>query len=100
MNWSQAELADRAGLTPDQISRLEGESRAPELRTLDKVARAFGVYPGRLLDPNTGGMDVALSDLSAALDRVKATAASLQIAAKFEISQKGRGPKSFGTKVP
>lgn len=47
-NWSQRELAAAAGISPGSVgSILEGESS--NLRTVAKVAAAFGVEPADLM---------------------------------------------------
>jgi transcriptional regulator with XRE-family HTH domain len=44
--WTQEKLAERAGLTPAAITRIERGVRVPTLGTLAKVAHGFGVSPG------------------------------------------------------
>jgi transcriptional regulator with XRE-family HTH domain len=41
--WSQAELARRAGLARITIAQIEGGTRVPELESRKRLARAFGV---------------------------------------------------------
>ena len=41
--WSQARLADKAGLSPEFVSRMENGHRAPAVITLARVAQALGV---------------------------------------------------------
>jgi transcriptional regulator with XRE-family HTH domain len=48
---TQAELAERAGLTKLTISRLEAGRAAPHARTVRKLAAALGVEPGDLARP-------------------------------------------------
>jgi transcriptional regulator with XRE-family HTH domain len=48
-DWSQTELAKRAGLDPAQISTLETGKRSPNIRTLHKVAAALEVDVTSLL---------------------------------------------------
>jgi len=43
-------LAERSGISLDVISRIEDEGLIPDLATLIKVARVFGVRLGTLLD--------------------------------------------------
>lgn len=51
--WTQEELAKKARLSRVSIARLEApstpRSRRPELRTIEKLARALGVPVGELL---------------------------------------------------
>ena len=47
---TQEALCDRAGISIDAVSRIEGGSRAPTLDTLEKLAAALGVSPGALVE--------------------------------------------------
>jgi transcriptional regulator with XRE-family HTH domain len=49
-NISKAELADRSGLTVDQIELIENSDTVPSLSPLIKIARALGVRLGTFLD--------------------------------------------------
>jgi transcriptional regulator with XRE-family HTH domain len=44
-DWSQSELAHRAGLSQGAIQSIEAGTKCPSLRTLDLVAAALGVDP-------------------------------------------------------
>lgn len=46
---SQEQLADRTGLHPTEISRLERATREPRLGTIARVARGLGVGAERLV---------------------------------------------------
>lgn len=48
---SQDELAQRAGITGDTISRMESGQHKPQQKTLGKLAKAYGVAPQDLLSP-------------------------------------------------
>lgn len=48
-DWSQEELAGRAGLTPVQISRVERGVREVRLTTILKLVAALDVQPDELL---------------------------------------------------
>jgi transcriptional regulator with XRE-family HTH domain len=48
--WTQAELADKAGLSRGYLARLETARQDPTLTTLEALARALGVKVSRLLD--------------------------------------------------
>jgi transcriptional regulator with XRE-family HTH domain len=47
--WTQAALAERAGLDLKTVARLEQGRRRPHLRTLRRLERALGLPPGALL---------------------------------------------------
>ena len=48
--WSQEELAHRAGLHRTFISQVERAAKISTIRSVEKIAVAFGVKPGVLLD--------------------------------------------------
>lgn len=48
--WSQEELGDRAGLHRTYISQVERTVKSPTLAAVDKIAMAFGVRVGELVD--------------------------------------------------
>ncbi len=52
--WSQQELADAAGTTKANISRIERGEQAPQGRTIRKLADALGVAPEDLVDWEAG----------------------------------------------
>jgi len=39
--WTQAELAERAGVRQETVSRLESGKHAPNIRTVDRIDRAL-----------------------------------------------------------
>jgi transcriptional regulator with XRE-family HTH domain len=43
--WTKTQLAERAGLDPSSVSRLEGGSRTPERSTIDTLAAAMNLTP-------------------------------------------------------
>ena len=47
--WSQAEVAQRAGTTPDRIGEIESASVDPRLSTVEKVAEVLDI-PVRIGD--------------------------------------------------
>lgn len=47
---TQAELADKAGLSRASVNNLLKPGRKPRLDTLGKIARVLGVKPSELLD--------------------------------------------------
>jgi transcriptional regulator with XRE-family HTH domain len=49
--WSQATLAERAGVSRPYLARLETARQDPRLSTLEKLAKALGVPVARLLQP-------------------------------------------------
>ena len=48
--WTQEELADRSGLAPVQISRVERGTREVRLTTLLRLVSALETNPTRLFD--------------------------------------------------
>jgi transcriptional regulator with XRE-family HTH domain len=48
-DWSQAELASRAGISQGAIQAIEARTKSPTLRTLDLIAKALGVQVASLL---------------------------------------------------
>jgi transcriptional regulator with XRE-family HTH domain len=47
---SQDALARKIGVSREYIARLEGGHHDPPLSTLEKLAKALGVKPGRLIE--------------------------------------------------
>jgi transcriptional regulator with XRE-family HTH domain len=47
---TQEELCERAGISVDAISRIEGGTRIPTLTTLEHIAQALGVAPVAFLE--------------------------------------------------
>ena len=47
--WSQAELAEKAHVSPDFLSRAERGKRAPSTASLCRLAEALGVPPAELM---------------------------------------------------
>jgi len=50
LRLSQEEVAARSGLEQGEVSRIERGLRDPQVSTLEKLAAAVEVPPGRLLD--------------------------------------------------
>jgi transcriptional regulator with XRE-family HTH domain len=50
LGLTQEEVAARSGVQAGEISRIERGKRDPQVSTLEKIASAVGVPPGRLLD--------------------------------------------------
>lgn len=48
--WSQEEFADRAGIHRTYVSDLERCARNPTITIVERLALAFKVRPGSLLD--------------------------------------------------
>jgi transcriptional regulator with XRE-family HTH domain len=46
---TQAELAQKAGLTPAAVARIERNEAEPRMTTLRKLAEALGVEPHQLV---------------------------------------------------
>ncbi len=47
--WTQSFLAERAGVTQEEVSQWESRRRSPTLRTLNRLAEALGIPSERLL---------------------------------------------------
>jgi len=52
-NLTIGEVAERAGVSCEQIERIEGDVEIPSLAPLIKIARVLGVRLGTFLDDNT-----------------------------------------------
>jgi transcriptional regulator with XRE-family HTH domain len=50
LKLSQAEVSARSGVEQGEVSRIERGQRDPQVSTLEKLAKAVEVAPGRLLD--------------------------------------------------
>jgi len=48
--WSQADLAERSGVSKVHIARIETSQREPTLGVIEKLASALRVKPGALLE--------------------------------------------------
>lgn len=49
--WTQEELAEYADIAYKHVQRLEGKRPSPvKIDTIEKLAKAFGVRPAKLLD--------------------------------------------------
>lgn len=48
VNWSQSELAERAGVTPSAISMIESGQRSPSLVVTRKISEAFKITVSEL----------------------------------------------------
>ena len=47
--WTQRQLSERSGVPQPTISRIEAGVRKLDLEALERIAKAFGVPPLRLL---------------------------------------------------
>jgi transcriptional regulator with XRE-family HTH domain len=47
---SQEQLAEKTGLHPSEVSRLERAVREPRLGTIVRLARGLGVSPAKLVE--------------------------------------------------
>ena len=56
LKFTQQELAEALGLTPQHISAIEQEKRAPSLRALAKLATELGVTIDYLVVGKEGGV--------------------------------------------
>lgn len=50
LGLTQEQVAERSGVHATEVSRIEGGKRDPKVSTLERLARALKVEPGRLLD--------------------------------------------------
>jgi transcriptional regulator with XRE-family HTH domain len=50
LGLTQEEVAERSGVQAGEISRIERGKRDPQISTLEKLAVAVELPPGRLLD--------------------------------------------------
>jgi transcriptional regulator with XRE-family HTH domain len=48
LKMTQEELADKSGLPQSHISRLEAGKHAPTRQTIERVAKALKIEPGKL----------------------------------------------------
>lgn len=48
--WSQADLAERSGVSKVHIARIETSQREPTLGVIEKLAKALKVRAGDLID--------------------------------------------------
>jgi DNA-binding Xre family transcriptional regulator len=48
--WTQQQLADRVGIARVSVARIETGARAVSVATLERIAKALRVAPGRLLN--------------------------------------------------
>ncbi len=73
---SQKALADRAGVTQANVSRIERDRISPSLYTLDRLLQAMGetltIGSIALSSPPPGGGNVSVRELRAAVDELTA----------------------------
>ncbi len=50
LGLTQEQVAERSGVHATEVSRIEGGKRDPKVSTLERLAEAVKVKPGRLLD--------------------------------------------------
>lgn len=50
LGLTQEEVAQRSGVHSTEVSRIEAGKRDPQVSTLERLAKAVEVKPGRLLD--------------------------------------------------
>ncbi len=49
LGLTQEEVADRSGVHPTEVSRIEAGKRDPRVSTVERLAQALGVKAGELL---------------------------------------------------
>lgn len=50
LGLTQEQVAERSGVHATEVSRIEGGKRDPKVSTLERLAEAVEVKPGRLLE--------------------------------------------------
>lgn len=50
LGLTQEQVAERSGVHAGEVSRIERGKRDPKVSTLERLARAVEIKPGRLLD--------------------------------------------------
>jgi transcriptional regulator with XRE-family HTH domain len=60
LDWSQADLADQAGVGIVTVRQFEGDVHGPRRATLDVIRRAFESGGVEFIDENGGGPGVRL----------------------------------------
>lgn len=50
LGLTQEQVAQRSGVHATEVSRIEGGKRDPQVSTLERLAKAVQIKPGRLLD--------------------------------------------------
>ncbi|HSS04481.1 MAG TPA: helix-turn-helix transcriptional regulator [Solirubrobacterales bacterium] len=50
LGLTQEQVAQRSGVHSTEVSRIEAGKRDPKISTLERLAKAVEVKPGRLLD--------------------------------------------------
>lgn len=51
-DWTLNQLAERVGVSVGMISHIERGAKDPSLDTIERIAEAFSISPGLLLDPS------------------------------------------------
>lgn len=92
------EVAQKAGLTLDAVSKIEGGRRTPSLPTVIKLARALSVPPSELFAEEDPSLSPALRALVAALDdksvEVQQVALDIVRSLLVILDDKARGKRS------
>lgn len=57
--WSQAELAQKAGMAQTSISEIEREQISPSVDTVERIAAALGISVGVLFESPLSGVPAA-----------------------------------------
>lgn len=50
LGLTQEQVAERSGVHPTEVSRIEAGKRDPQVSTVEKLARGVGLRPGQLLE--------------------------------------------------
>ncbi len=83
--WTQADLADRAGMSRSQLAMIEAETRPANTLRLNAIAAALGVKPEDLFEAGEGEQElIDLLRILSPEDRAILTHMAEALAAKRE----------------
>lgn len=70
LGWTQEELAGRAELSVDMVSRIEAGATGARFNTIDKLATAMKVDPAEFFSPDIPGTALSRPKLTAIIARI------------------------------
>jgi transcriptional regulator with XRE-family HTH domain len=97
LGWSQAKLAEIAGISPNYVGVVERGEKLPTLDTLDAMANALSVPPGALLASDAP--DKWADEISALARGIPPLHRRLVIALLKAIAAEPRDPRPRRTKA-